>query len=49
MVWYHEPQQWKIRAYRVEDARNAALKMRAYDHFYHTLYMLNESMGMCIR
>lgn len=49
MVWYHETYQWKNRGYRVEDATHSALKMRSYDHFYHTLYMLNESMGLCIR
>lgn len=46
MVWYHEPQQWKMRTIRATDVE---LKTRAYDHFYHTLHMLNESMGMCIR
>ena len=47
VVWWHEPYQWKTR-YSV-DKTEVAFKIRAYDHFYHTLRMFNESMGMCIR
>ena len=48
MVWWYESYQWKLR-YRTSDKTEIAFKTRAYDHFYHTLRMLNESMGMCIR
>jgi len=48
MVWWYEPFQWKIR-HNSSDRTEVAFRSRAYDHFYHTLRMLNESMGMCIR
>ena len=48
MVWFNESYQWRGR-YRSFDKTEVALKNRAYDCFYHTLRMLNESMGMCIR
>ena len=48
MVWWNEPYQWKGR-YMTFDKTEVAFKLRAYDYFYHTLRMLNESMGMCIR
>jgi hypothetical protein len=48
MVWWHEPYQWKARN-KTLDKTEVTFKTRAYDHFYHTLRMLNESMGMCIR
>ena len=47
-VWWHEPSQWMAR-YKNLDKTEVAFKSRAYDHFYHTLRMLNESMRMCIR
>ena len=46
MVWYHEPHQWKMRTTKPGDME---FMSRAYDQFYHTLHMLNETMGMCIR
>ncbi len=48
MVWWHEPSQWMAR-YKTLDKSELTFKSRAYDHFYHTLRMLNESMRMCIR
>lgn len=48
MVWWHEPFQWRAR-HNSSDKTEVAFRSRAYDHFYHTLRMLNESMEMCIR
>jgi len=48
MVWWDEPYQWRAR-YRTFDKTEVAFRTQAYDCFYHTLRMLNESMGMCIR
>jgi hypothetical protein len=47
-TWYWEPNQW---GQRVLDTKKGdiVLKLRAYDHFYHIIRMLNESMGLCLR
>jgi hypothetical protein len=47
-TWYWERNQWAMRARDIK-TMDIALKMRAYDHFYHTVRMLNESMGLCLR
>lgn len=48
LVWYYEPWQWQERR-KAKDIPETVLRMRAYDGFHHTLKMLNESMGMCLR
>ncbi|TKA80412.1 hypothetical protein B0A49_01189 [Cryomyces minteri] len=47
-VWFHEPYSIAKRLNSKERAETK-IKSTAYDHFYHTLDMLNESVGMCIR
>jgi hypothetical protein len=46
--WYWEPHQWAGRS-KDRHKGDIVLKMRAYDHFYWVLRMLNESMGLCLR
>ena len=48
MTWYWEPSQWKARS-RDREKMDIVLKQQAFDGFYWTLRMLNESMGMCLR
>ncbi|KAF2428967.1 DUF1763-domain-containing protein [Tothia fuscella] len=48
MVWYWEPESWAQRR-KLKEREGVVLQMQAYDHFYHTLKMLNESMGLCLR
>jgi hypothetical protein len=47
-TWYWERNQWEMRVRDIKK-EDVAFKMRAYDHFYHTIKMLNESMGLCLR
>jgi hypothetical protein len=50
LVWYHENGHWKRRHTRgTPKPELLVLKMGAFDQFYHTLRMLNESMNMCLR
>jgi hypothetical protein len=48
MVWWWEPLQWSKRK-DARDERDLVARLRAYEAFHHTLKMLNESMGMCLR
>jgi hypothetical protein len=48
MVWYYEPFQWMKRK-DSRDTQDLVARVRAYDSFHHTLRMLNESMGLCLR
>ena len=48
LTWYWERYQWKNRT-DMKDVPDMVGRMRAYDGFYHTLAMLNESMGLCLR
>lgn len=48
MVWYWEPFQWMNRK-DYKDIPNLVGRMRAYDGFHHTIRMLNETMGMCLK
>lgn len=47
-VWFWEKEHWS-RLGMDTSALGYAFKLRAYDHFYFTLRMLNESMGLCLR
>ncbi|KIW01804.1 uncharacterized protein PV09_06660 [Verruconis gallopava] len=48
MTWYFEPYQWAKRG-NARDKVDRVARMRAYDCFHHTLRMLNESMGLCLK
>ena len=47
-VWFVEPKQWQKRS-KFNGKPDSVFNAQAYDAFYHTLRMLNESMVMCIR
>lgn len=56
LVWYAERDQWRERDETIARLKRQhnyefALKAntQAYDHFYHVLTLLNESMGLCLR
>ncbi|KAF2396590.1 DUF1763-domain-containing protein [Trichodelitschia bisporula] len=52
MTWYWEPVHWEDRGVTGLSNKNGwsyPFRARAYDNFYHTLHMLNESMGLCLR
>jgi len=48
MTWYWEPYQWANRR-DYKDIPDVVARMRAYDGFHHTVRMLNETMGLCLR